>query len=328
MACATRPQTIESHIIMTNFAPVSETVLGLDVAQDTITFHDLITRQTLTIANTHEALREALSPFAGTCRLAVCEATGGHEAVLLGVLWELSIPAHRADGARINAFARSIHIAKTDRLDARILALYAHERGANLARWTPLPQHQQQLTTLVRRRTEMVEMRKAERTRAKGPTAQEPSMAASLKRSLRFFDAEIQALEKAIAALIACTRQISQRYRVLQELPGVGPTVAATLLALMPEIGSLSRRQAAALAGVAPHPNQTGTTRNRARMQGGRRQLRPVLFIAALTAIRGDNSFAEFYRRLIKAGKPKRLAIVAVTRKIVVVANARLAACN
>jgi transposase len=111
---------------------------------------------------------------------------------------------------------------------------------------------------------------------------------------------------------------------VLEAMPGVGKTVAANLLALLPELGQLSRRQAAALAGVAPHPQQSGTSRKRASTSGGRRVLRPILFTAALTATRGDNKFGQFYRRLLTEGKSKRLALVAVMRKIVVVANARL----
>lgn len=104
--------------------------------------------------------------------------------------------------------------------------------------------------------------------------------------------------------------------------------MAASLLALLPEMGRLPRRKIAALAGVAPHPDQTGTTRNKARTKAGRRTLRPLLFIAALTAVRGDNRFAEFYNHLRAAGKAKRLALLAVMRKIVIVANARLAQLN
>jgi transposase len=299
-----------------------EAVLGLDVAQDSVTLHDLATGQTRTVANTREALLAALEPLRERV-LAVCEATGGHEAVLLGALVALGIPVHRADGAKISAFARSLHRAKTDRLDARTLALYGRERGESLARWTPAPAHQAELSALVRRRADLVAARKAERTRATAPGA--AAIAASLSRTLAFLDGEIEDLEAAITDLIATTPDLEQRQTVLTGLPGVGKIVAATLLALLPELGQLSRRQAAALAGVAPHPDQTGTTRNRGRTTGGRRVLRPILFVAALTAVRGNNRLSQFYKRLIAAGKAKRLALVAVMRKIVVIANARLA---
>jgi transposase len=299
-----------------------EPVLGLDVARNSVTLHDLISRQTLTADNNRTALMAALAPFRER-QLAVCEATGGHEAVLLDVLVALGIPAHRADGGKINAFARSLHLAKSDRLDARTLALYGRERGAMLERWSPPIPSQQELASLVRRRANLVAARKAERTRAKAPGA--AAMAASLARMLAFLDAEIGEIETAISNLIATTPELARRNAVLTDLPGIGSTVAASLLALLPEMGRLSRRQAAALAGVAPHPDQTGTTRNRGRTRGGRRTLRPILFIAALTAVRANNHLQHFYKRLVDAGKSKRLALVAVMRKLVVIANARIA---
>ena len=306
---------------MTHLPDPIEAVLGLDVAQDSVTLYDLAGRQTLTVANSPEALTAALLPFEKH-QLAVCEATGGHEAVLLTVLRDLRIPAHRADGGKINAFARSLHLAKTDRLDARVLALYGRERGHGLLRWSPPAEYQQKLTALVRRRADLVAARKLERTRLKAPGA--AALAASLARMLAFLDGEIKDLETAIADLIAATPDLAWRKQVLADIPGIGATVAASLLALLPELGRLSRRQAASLAGVAPHPDQTGTTRSRGRTTGGRRTLRPLLFVAALTAVRGSNRLATFYKHLLAAGKTKRLALVAVMRKIVVIANARL----
>lgn len=320
---------------MTHLPVPIEAVLGLDVAQDSVTLHDLISRRTLTVANTQAELEAALLPFRDR-QLAVCEATGGHEAILLGVLLELGIPAHRADGGKISAFSRSLHLAKTDRLDARTLALYGRERGATLPRWSPPAAAQVELTALVRRRADLVATRKAERTRAKAPGAKTSgtktpgtrAVAGSLARSLAFLDKEIKDLDAAISQLIATTPELARRNQVLVGLPGIGRTVAASLLALLPEMGHLTRRQAAALAGVAPHADQTGITRNKARTKAGRRVLRPVLFIAALTAVRGDNPFTQFYKRLLAAGKPKRLALVAVMRKLIVVANACLKELN
>lgn len=322
MACANARRQSEARAIMTHFPLPIETVLGLDVAQNTVTLHDLASGQTLTLDNQPDALLAGLAPFSDR-QLAVCEATGGHEAVLLVVLAELGIAAHRADGGRINAFARSLHRAKTDRLDARTLALYGRERGANLPRWKPQANAQSILTSLVRRRADLVEMRKIERTRAKAPGAKH--IAPSIERVLAALDAEIADIEQAIARTIEAAPDLSKRNTTLMGIPGIGPKVAAAMLALMPELGALSRRQAAALAGVAPHPDQTGTTRNRATTKGGRRVLKPFLFIAALTAVRGDNRLALFYKRLISAAKPKRLALTAVMRKIVVIANARIA---
>lgn len=307
---------------MTQLPTSFETVLGLDVAKSSIAFHDLTSGHTFSLANQADALRTGLHAYKD-CRLAVCEATGGHEALVLIVLTELGIPVHRADGGKINAFARSLHLAKTDRLDARTLALYGRERGASLLRWAPQPKEQHILTSLVRRRTDLVEARKIERTRAKAPGAKD--IAPSIKRFLDFLDTEIADIEAEITRIIETAPLLRERHRVLLAIPGIGSKVAAALMALLPEMGALSRRKAAALAGVAPHPNQTGTTRNKARIKGGRQPLKPILFIAALTAVRGSNHLADFYRTLIARGKPKRLALVAVMRKIVVTANARIA---
>ncbi len=307
---------------MTPLSPRIESVLGLDVAKDTVTLHDLESGTTATIANTRDALLAALAPFTNRA-LAVCEATGGHEDALLAALLTLAIPAHRADGARISRFARSWRQAKTDRLDAEVLALYGRERGHHLPRWTPPLPHQLELAALVRRRIELVAARKADRTRIKGPRA---AVTDSIARALHFYDAEIAILEAAIASLVANSPQLAARKAVLRTLPGCGDTVCAAIMAIMPELGFIPRRQAASLAAVAPHPRDSGNFRGRrTTAAGGRRSLRPALFIAALTAVRGDNQLAAFFHRLVANGKSKRLALVAVMRKIIVIANARLA---
>ncbi len=302
--------------------PQIHRVVGCDVAKHSVTLHDLVSGRTITIANEPEALSQALAAFRAH-ELAVCEATGGYEDVLLGVLHGLSIPVHRGHGTLISAYARSFGLAKTDRIDARVLALYGRERGPRLARWRPVDDESRQLVALVRRRMDLVELRKAERTRAKGPRA--AFVAASVARSLAFLDAEIADLDGQIQACVTASSRLEARGRVLRGLPGVGDTIAAGLLALIPELGTLDRRRAASLAAVAPHPRDSGTIRKHRTTSGGRRELKPMLFLAALTAVRGNNPLADFYRRLLEAGKPKRLALTAVMRKIIVIANARLA---
>jgi transposase len=299
-----------------------ESVLGLDVSQKTVTLHDSLTQATLTLDNTLEALLEALAPFRDR-ELAVLEATGGHEDRLLAALAGLGIPAHRGDGGKISAFARSLGRAKTDGIDARMLALYGQERGRTLAIAVPPLERQVKLTALVRRRIDLIEARKIERTRAKAPRA--ALAGGSFARAIAFLDDEIGRIDEAIGALLAEDARLQARKATLQTIPGIAHVTATTLLALMPELGRLSRRQAASLAALAPHPRDSGTTRLPRKTTGGRRHLRPVLFVPALTAIRGQNSLAAFFKRLTAAGKPKRLAIVATMRKMIVIANARLA---
>jgi transposase len=309
-------------MMMPKIADRIESVIGLDVSKDTVMLHDLQSEVTVELANTPEALRAGLAPYADH-QLAVCEATGGHEDAVLAVAMSLGLPIHRGDGGRISAFARSLQRAKTDRIDARMLAIYGRERGENLTRYAPSGSLQARLAALVRHRMDLVDLRKITRTRAKAPRA--GHVAPSSQRLLTCLDKEIEITEAQIAKVVAADQHLRRRAEIVTTIPGVGPVVSSVLLALMPELGSLTRKRAASLAAVAPHPRDSGKASLPRTTTGGRRELRPILFQAALTAARGQNMLATFYRRLIEAGKSKRLALVAVMRKIVVIANARLA---
>lgn len=299
-----------------------ESVLGIDVSKDTVSLFDSATERTYTIANTPRALTAALKPFAGSM-LAVCETTGGYEDKLLAALHKLGVPAHRADGARVKAFIRSFgNLAKTDAIDAAWLARYGRERGDTLVRWEPPTPNQSKIEALVARRLDLVEIRTKESNRLAAPRSK--PIAADLKSHIRELDRRIEAIEARIDALIASCKVMELRTKVLRSIPGVGRVLAPLLLAMMPELGILSRRQVASLAGCAPHPNDSGKANGYRATRGGRRQLRPALFIAAMAATRGKNPVADAYRALLKNGKPKRLALVATMRRIVTIANARL----
>jgi transposase len=297
---------------MISVSPQIQSVLGLDVAQDSVTVHDSGTGRTVTVPNEAAALR-ALLATVPACRLAVCEATGGHEDVVLAVLDELGLPAHRADAAKVKAYIGSFgKRAKTDAIDARWLARYGLDRGARLPRWTPPAAAQQTLKALVARRADLVAMRVQEKNRLQAPRTR-----ADLTRRIATLDA-------AIEACLNADRRLAARAATLRTVPGIGPVLAATLQAIMPELGRLNRRQAASLAGCAPHPRQSGTRNAYRATRGGRRQLRPLLFVAALVAARPQSPLATTYQALINAGKAKRLALTAIMRKIIVIANARL----
>jgi len=311
---------------MTSFLRQIESVLGIDVSKDTVTLHDLATGRRATVPNTRLALTEALEALPG-CELAVCEATGGYEDTLLAVLTALAIPAHRADGARVKAFLRSHgKRAKTDAIDAEGLALFGRERGAGLPRWRPASEDQAELVALVERRRDLVAIRAAEKNRRNAPRSASGSalVREDIEAHIAELDRRIGAIDARIAGLLAGSAELAPRAKVLRSVPGIGPMLAPFLLAGMPELGSIGQGQAASLAGLAPHPRQSGKTDGHRTTRGGRRFLRPPLFLAALAATRADNHLAQFYKRLLAAGKPKRLALVAVMRKIIVIANARL----
>ena len=299
-----------------------ESVLGIDVSKDTVSLFDSTTERTSTIANTTRALTAALKPFAGYA-LAVCEATGGYEDKLLAVLHKLGLPAHRADGAKVKAFIRSFgNRAKTDAIDAAWLARYGRDRSDTLVRWQPPTPSQSEIEALVARRIDLVAIRVKERNRLAAPRSK--LIADDLKGHIRDLDRRIDAIDARIDALIAACKVMERRARILRSIPGIGRVLAPLLLAMMPELGSLARRQAASLAGCAPHPNDSGKTNRYRATKGGRRALRPALFIAAMAAIRGNNPIAHAYLALVQRGKPKRLALVATMRRIITIANARI----
>jgi transposase len=297
-------------------------VLGLDVAKASVTLHDLGSGRSRRLPNTRDALLAALEDYRDH-ELAVCEATGGYEDVLLEVLVTLGIAGHRADAVRVRAFLRSHGIlAKSDPIDARGLALYGNDRFDSLLRWSPAGAAQSELAALVERRRDFVDIRADEKKRLQAPRA------ALVEHEIRSFidqlDQHIRSIEARITRLVEQSRMLRSAARALQSIPGVGPTVAATLLAGMPELGSMNRHQAAALAGLAPHPRDSGTIRGHRTTSGGRRNLRQPLFLAALAATRQKGYLAEAYNNLVERGKPKRLALIAIARKIVVIANAKV----
>ena len=299
-----------------------QSVLGLDVSKDTVTLFDSVSRQTTTLANNRRALRAALKSYRQR-GLAICEATGGYEDDLLAVLFKLAIPVHRADAAKVKAYIRSFgNPAKTDAIDAAWLARYGLDRHATLARWQPPAPNQERIEALVARRNDLVAIRVQERNRLKGPRSH--LIATDLKSHIRDLDRRITTIERRIEALIKADRIMADRATALRSVPGIGRLLAPMLLAMMPELGTLSRRQAASLAGCAPHPRDSGKANQYRHTTGGRRPLRPALFIAALAAARGNNQLADAYSALVKRGKPKRLALVAIMRKIITIANARL----
>jgi transposase len=299
-----------------------KTVLGLDVARHSVSIHNSLNGRTLCVANEAGALHAALHPLR-RCQLAVCEATGGHEDVLLAVLHQLAIPTHRADAAKVRAYVASFgKRAKTDAMDARWLARYGQDRAPRLQAWRPPDPQQQRLEALVARRQDLVAMRVMERNRLKAPRGHMAKD--SILPHIGLLNRLIQQAEAEIKALLASHKTLSERASILRSVPGIGPVLAPLLMALMPELGRLNRRQAASLAACAPHPRDSGKNNPHRRTTGGRRQLRPALFIAALTAARGTSTLAAHYKKLLAAGKPKRLALSAIMRKIIVIANARL----
>lgn len=297
-------------------------ILGADVAKREVVVHDSRNGRLHRIANDPDAIHAALARL-GPADLVVCETTGGYERALLAAALALNQPIHRADAARVKAFITSHGgKAKTDPIDAAWLARYGHERLQTLASWhAPCPTREA-IAICMRHRQALLASRTAARNRRSAPGQE--VVADLLEAEIGFLTGQIEMLDARIGKLTATSATIMRDEQALRAIPGIGPVFARSLIAFIPELGDLSAKAVASLAGLAPHPRQSGETSKRRHMSGGRDGLRSIAFMAALTAARRHPQLAAFYRRLVEAGKPKRLALAAVARKLVVIANAVL----
>lgn len=253
----------------------------------------------------------------------VLEATGGYETAFLKALCQSGFAVHRASPLQAKHFIRSLgKAAKTDRLDALALARYAFERHATLPRFVEDAPEMQMLRDLLMRRADYMAMRTAETNRLQHPRY--ASLREDIAKHLAFLDERLAALESEIRNLIRNAPEVRQKEKILTAVTGVGAHTAATLLGLMPELGHVTRRQAASLAGCAPHARDSGTKHGCRQTWGGRASIKTALFMASLSAARANPSLRAFYQRLIAAGKKKMVALNAVMRKLIVILNAKL----
>jgi transposase len=253
--------------------------------------------------------------------LIVLEATGGYEAPIAAALATAGLPVAVVNPRQVRDFARAVgHLAKTDRIDAQVLALF----GARVQPAPrPLPDEAtQELEAVLLRRRQLLEMLHAERQRL--PRARGREVRRNLRAHIRWLEHSLIDTDATLEALIQASPLWRVQDHLLQSVPGVGPTLARTLLAQLPELGHLDRRQIAALVGLAPLARDSGTQRGRRHCWGGRPALRSVLYMAALVAARWNPVLRTFYGRLRATGKPAKVALVAVARKLLTILNAML----
>jgi len=251
----------------------------------------------------------------------VLEPSGGYERALVRALHQAGIAVSLVNPRQVRDFARAQgRLAKTDALDAAVLADY----GACMQpRLTPAPSPVvEHLAALVQRRHQLVQLRVAEENRC--ATAGDAIIEKLIRTHLRQLQKAVKALEAQIVQALAADPALSQRAEALQQLTGIGPIIAATLLATLPELGALNRREIAALAGLAPFNCDSGHWRGQRHVRGGRPGAREALYQAALVAARWDVASKTWYESLLARGKPPKLALVALARKILLHANGRL----
>jgi transposase len=257
--------------------------------------------------------------------LVVLEATGGLEAPLVAALATAQVPVVQVNPRQIRDFARATgRLAKTDALDAQILA-----RFAATVRPTPRPlpdEATRALEALVTRRRQLLEMLTAEQNRLTAAMAsgQPARVRTQLREHIRWLKRQLADLDTDVRAAIRTSPLWRAQEDLLRSVPGVGPVLAATLLATVPELGHLSRKAIAALVGVAPFNRDSGHFRGTRSTWGGRAPTRAVLYMSALVASRYNPALRALYARLVRDGKPKKVALVACMRKLIVLLNAIL----
>jgi transposase len=301
---------------------VSPLTVGLDVSKVEIAIATWPEGEVWTSATTPDALEQLVTRLVGLHpELVVVEATGGYERAVVAAGVAAGLPIAIVNPRQVRAFAKAIgQIAKTDAIDARVLALFA-ARVRPAAR--PLPDADTQaLAALTARRRQLQDMLVAERQRLERATAK--PVCRDLRQHIRWLERRVDDVDADIDRTIERSPAWRVKDDLLQSMPGIGPTVARTLLAELPELGCLDRRAIAALVGVAPFNRDSGRWRGRRVVRGGRPSLRKALYMSALVAARHNPALRAFYQRLRHAGKPGKVALVAVMRKLLTILNAMM----
>jgi transposase len=301
----------------------AQAVVGIDIAKARLDVYVSTTDQYEQYSNTpadRGRLLVVLQEQQPT--LIVLEATGGLERLLVAELAAANLPVVVVNPRQVRDFAKATgRLAKTDALDARVLAAFGLAVKPVLR---PLPDEASlELAELLTRRRQLVDMLAAEKIRLKQATGK--TLRRDLKAHIEWLEKRVRTSDDGLRQAVEDSPVWQAKYDLLSEVKGIGPVAGMTLLALLPELGQLDRKRIAALVGIAPFNCDSGTLRGRRRIWGGRSEVRRVLYMATLGAIRGRNpALMEMYQRLKAAGKPGKVVIVACMRKLLVVLNAML----
>ena len=295
-------------------------IVGIDVSKDRLDVHVAPSGDSFVVGNDHAGIDELASRLASAgADVVALEATGGFETLAVAGLSSAGLAVIVVNPAQVRSYAKAVgRRAKTDRIDAALIAAFVLATKPELR---PLRDAETQtLSALVARRRQIVQMIVAEENRARMALAKQAQK--SIKRLLSALRRELESLDADLDDHIRKSPLWQVRETLLTSVPGVGPATARTLLAEMPELGTLDRRQIASLAGLAPFTRQSGKWKGKSFIGGGRAKLRAALFMAALVASRHNPVLKDFRDRLVASGKPKIVAIVATMRKLLTILNA------
>jgi transposase len=296
--------------------------VGIDVSKDRLDVHVRPSAEAFAVARDGKGLKELVERLSGLSpRLIAVEATGGFETIVAAAIAGAQLPLAVVNPAQIRHFAQAVgKRAKSDPIDAAVIARFAEAVK-------PEPRQMRDeaarlLAELVGRRAQIIEMLVAERQREGRVAASR--VRKSIGRHIAALEKELVAVDSDIDGLVRGSPVWREKEDLLTSFPGVGDTLARVFLAELPELGQLTRREIASLVGVAPFTRQSGRWKGKSMIAGGRSGVRAASFMAALSASRCNPALRAFYQRLLAAGKPKMVALIAVARKILTILNAML----
>lgn len=295
--------------------------VGIDVSKSGLDIAVRPSGEAWSAANDEEAIDSLVSRLQELApSLVVLEASAGYERPLVAALAVAGLPVAVVNPRQARDFARATGtLAKTDVLDARVLA---HFGEAVRPRVSPVPDEQaRELSAILARRRQVVGMLVAERNRLEGGV---PAVLGRIRAHIEFLEAELSDLDDDLDRAIQESPVWREKDALLRSVPGVGPVVSTTLLAELPELGTLTHKQLAALVGVAPLNRDSGTFRGRRTVWGGRARVRAALYMGTIAATRFNAAIKAFYERLLAAGKPKKVALTACMRKLLTILNSML----
>lgn len=297
-----------------------ETFVGIDVSKARLDVAILPSGEIFAVDNTASGLTELLIRLSeAQPHLVVLESTGGLEQAAVLALYEAGWPATVLNPRRVHHFSRALgQHAKTDRIDAMVLARFAQTMQPEAQ--VPSNAFQRSLEAILTRRRQVVELLNMERNRLN--SSQAAYVQQDLREVIHYLEGRREQLDQALRDAIQRNPKFQATYDVLTSTPGVGPVMAWTLLAQLPELGQLSRQKIANLVGVAPLNRDSGTVRGHRSIWGGRASVRQVLYMSAVSGVRWNPTLKAVYEHLIGNGKPTKVALVACMRKLLVYLNA------
>jgi len=295
--------------------------IGIDISKNKldISFSD---NETASYDNNLSGFKQFLQqiPDKNKTRV-VMEATGGYERSLVQFLQEKGVAVCVVNAKRVRDYAKALgKLAKTDKIDSHVIRLFAGAINPNVTE--QLSESQQSLDSLTSRRNQLVKQRAMEKNHSETVTNKETKR--SINRTIKFLDKEIGMIEEKINKLIDLDSELKEKVNRLTTIKGIGPVAAVTIVSDIPELGALANKEISALVGVAPFCRDSGSMRGKRTIWGGRSQVRSILYMATLSAVKHNPAIKVFYDRLVSKGKPKKTALVACMRKLIIIANSMI----